>query len=327
MVFSASASFGINDDAIRSLLDATPDGVIAVNDAGRIVLVNRHAEAMFGYVRAELIGESVERLLPTTRRAVHAAHRADYAAAPQVRAMGGTSIELFAVRKDGSEFPVEIALAPVTTAAGTLVIASVRDVADKRDMQSKLTLSDRMASVGMLAMGVAHEINNPLSVVLANLGYIEEVLAEVEPDPASEVRSALSDTREAAERIGIIVRDLRVFGRTGDAPSEAVDIAKVLESVLRIAGKAAQTTARVRTTFVPAPPVFADESRLVQIFLSLVSNAFQAMSADPDPSKEHELNLAVCPGPANTVEVIVADSGPGIAPDVRARIFDPFFTT
>jgi signal transduction histidine kinase len=215
---------------------------------------------------------------------------------------------------------------------------------DHRTMQEHLLISDRMASVGTLAAGVAHEINNPLAAVLANLDFSLETLTDLMRDlqPASavahpsaaelalgtqlaEVEAPLRDAREAADRVRLIVRDLKIFSRSGDEERTGpVDLKRVLDSSSRMAWNEIRHRARLVKDYAEIPPALGNESRLGQVFLNLIVNAAQAI---PEGKTDHNEIRLVTRQKGNTVVVEVHDSGAGIAPDVVPRIFDSFFTT
>jgi signal transduction histidine kinase len=198
--------------------------------------------------------------------------------------------------------------------------------AEQRKMQEQLLISDRMASVGTLAAGVAHEINNPLAALIANLDFAYEELAALgAASPAAEVKGPLQDAREAADRVRMIVRDLKVFSRSGDEERRGpVDVQRVLESSLRMAWNEIRHRARLEKDYGAIPPAFGNESRLGQVFLNLLVNAAQALPEGR--SEQHSIRIATRrDGDWLTVEI--RDTGSGIAPEVLPHIFDPFFTT
>jgi protein-histidine pros-kinase len=161
------------DQKFRGLLEAAPDAIVIVDLAGRIVLVNAQTERLFGYPRAELLGERIEILVPKRLRGQHQVHRTSYAQAPKARAMGA-DIELFGVHKDGGEFPVEISLSPLETDEGTLISSAIRDITQRREVEGAARLaSDRLLSAvesihGMLALYDAQD-----RLVLCNSAWRE----------------------------------------------------------------------------------------------------------------------------------------------------------
>jgi|SRR5215813_4680890 len=156
----------------RALLEAAPDAMVMVDTSGRITFVNAQTEALFQYNRSELIGRSIELLIPERYRGQHLQHRENYIKEPRVRPMGA-GLDLFALRKDGREFPVEISLSPLKTEQGTVITAAIREVTERKlaeaqikklhdELERALHRADRLASTGRMVATIAHEINNPL---------------------------------------------------------------------------------------------------------------------------------------------------------------------
>jgi signal transduction histidine kinase len=216
---------------------------------------------------------------------------------------------------------------------------------EQRKIQEQLLISDRMASVGTLAAGVAHEINNPLSVVAGNLQVVrqdaEAIAAELEALPpalrqalgeqigrvasaVSSLRAATTDAEEAAERVRMIVRDLRVFSRPEEDRREPVDVHKVIESSIRMARNELRHRAKVVRRFGTVPLVDANEARLGQVFLNLLVNAAQAI---PEGQTDHNSITITTALEDGMVVIDIADTGTGIPAEVLPRIFDVFFTT
>jgi signal transduction histidine kinase len=212
--------------------------------------------------------------------------------------------------------------------------------AERRKTQEQMLLSDRLASLGTLAAGVAHEINNPLMALLANLELIGRELEAVtkgatlgasrRPEsamvPVACIRDNVQDAREAGERIRRIVRDLSIFLRSEDEAHGPADIHRVLESALRIASIEIRQRAQLVRHYGDVPPVAGSEARLGQVFVNLVVNAAQAIP-DNCNGRQHEIRIATRTHESGCVAVDVTDTGCGIAPEHLSRIFDPFFTT
>jgi signal transduction histidine kinase len=196
-------------------------------------------------------------------------------------------------------------------------------------MQEQLMISDRMASVGVLAAGVAHEINNPLAAVLANLDLAARTTAELADLPQGErlqeLKEELSDARESAERIRNIVRDLKLFSRSEDEKRGPVDVQRVIESSLRMAWNEVRHRAHIVKNYTMVPRVEANESRLGQVVLNLIVNA--AQSIPEGRAEANEIRVGTLLGPGGRVVIEISDSGSGIPPDVLKRLFTPFFTT
>jgi signal transduction histidine kinase len=199
--------------------------------------------------------------------------------------------------------------------------------AQQRRMQEQLLLSDRMASMGMLAAGVAHEINNPLAAVVANLEFACQDLTALAA-PTSQLQplvEELSDAREAANRIRDILRDLRVFARPKDDHRELVSITAVLDSTLRMAWTEVRHRAKLLKSYEAVPPVWGSASRLGQVFLNLVINAAQAIPEGR--AGENEIRVTARADGAGHVVVEVADTGEGIPEASLGKLFQTFYTT
>ena len=194
------------------------------------------------------------------------------------------------------------------------------DVSAQRRLQAEVELSSRMASLGTLAAGVAHEINNPLAFVRANLDFALGRLANGPLD----VRLALAQAREGSERVEAIVRDLKTFSRPADAGRGPIDVGRAIESAITLAWNEIRHRATLVRDLADGLAVVADEAQLGQVVLNLLINAAQAL---PDGGAAHQTITVEARRDGDEVVVVVADTGPGIPPDVAARIFEPFFTT
>ncbi len=317
----------------RQIVEETTDGIIKTDLEGVIVFVNRRFAEMLGHEPRDLVGTSVFSLLSETAKLLAVRAFSDRAHSLQ------SAIDCPFLHRNGTEIWCNVAATPLLDAAGTHLgnLGVVRDETERRKLHSQLMISDRMASVGTLAAGVAHEVNNPLAAVIANLEVITDAITRFldPPGPGSaivntswlkaEIKEPLDDAREAAQRVRCIVRDLKVFSRSPiDDLRAAVDVKAVMESSLRMAWNEIRHRARLIKHYGPTLGVHANEARLGQVFLNLLVNAAQAI---PEGRAEHhEIHVTTRLEDANVV-IEVRDTGPGIAPEVVPRIFDAFFTT
>jgi nitrogen-specific signal transduction histidine kinase/CheY-like chemotaxis protein len=214
---------------------------------------------------------------------------------------------------------------PVRAASEELLTRLRMAEAPLAELVAELVATDRMASVGTLAGGVAHEINNPLAAVIANLELaIDDVKGLKLPPEKGELLEELEDAREAAHRVRQIVRDLRLFSRAEEDRRDLVDVREILESTLRMAWNEIRHRAKLVKAFDEVPLVDANEARLGQVFLNLVLNAAHAIGTGRAEANEIRVSTSV---EGREVIVEVRDSGMGMTDEVRARIFEPFFST
>jgi signal transduction histidine kinase len=207
-------------------------------------------------------------------------------------------------------------------------VAALRGRTERARMRARLVEADRLAAVGTLAAGVAHEINNPLAYLLGGLDFVERelgALAASFPGRLDEVRHVLAEMRAGGARIRHIVRDLKTFSRGDDEPRALVDPRQIAESSLHMASHEVGRRARIVREFGPVPPVLANEARLGQVLLNLVVNAAHAV-ADRAP-EGNEIRVTTRTHRDGRAVIEVTDTGAGIAPEHLARIFEPFFTT
>ena len=264
-----------------------------------------------------------------------AEHAARLARLRQAPAPGRNELAL--TRRDGQAAWVAASESIALDGDGREVVeGAVVDVTDRRQMEARLLQAERLASVGTLAAGVAHEVNNPLSYVIANLGYAQEQVAAAgdsfrtrgavhECALLDQAMEALLEARQGAERVRAIVRDLRMYARAEDERKTLLDLGAVAESALGVLRDEISSRARVVRSFRASPPVLAPEGRLGQVFLNLLSNAVQAL---PEGDPAHgEIRVGVEPVGSGKVLVEVEDNGTGMDPEVAGRAFEPFFTT
>ena len=231
------------------------------------------------------------------------------------------------LRHDGTQLNVELCAQAVVFDGEPAVVVTARDITQQKEIQSQLMVSERMASVGMLAAGVAHEINNPLASVLANLDFAR---AELKPysdhsTAFGELEQALTDARESGERVSEIVRDLKVFSHIEGADRRGpVDVRRVLELSLRMAANELRHRAKLVKCFGAVRPVLANDARLCQVFLNLIVNAAQAI---PEGRADQNEVRIVTRELDQRVVVEISDTGPGMDPQTLKQLFTPFFTT
>ncbi len=345
----------ISEATVRVLLDAAPDAILVTDTNGLIVLANAQVERLFGYTRDELLGQTVELLLPDAVRALHPMHRESYAHDPRARAMG-LGLNVAARRKDGTEFPAEVSLSATQASEGLLVSAAVRDVTqrleedgDRRRMaererdrlEAQLNQSRRLESLGQLAGGVAHDFNNLLAVILNYANFASETIGEARLGKLTSegfdgLLGDIGEIERAAERAARLTRQLLAFGRREMIHPEVLDLNAVVDDMDRLLQRTLGEQVRFVATHAPdLLRIEADRGQIEQVLVNLAVNARDAMpkggtlsfdtenfAVDQDYADRHPGLLA---GPH--VRLRVSDTGAGMPPEVLARAFEPFFTT
>lgn len=306
---------------LQSLFDRVPDLVI-IHREGSILWTNRAVVQTLGFEHSdELVGLSVLDIVePSARAQAESRMRID-ATADEMPDL----FESRLVTRDGAVVLVEVSPAQNVTFGGKparLIVG--RDVTERIRLQQQLLTADRLASIGMLAAGVAHEVNNPLAYVLNN---VEMAIKDLAPlgEQTRHSREALAVALEGVDRIRMIVRDLLALSRVDDVAVGPVDVRAVVESTLALAAQKIAERAELECEYRPVPLARGTPARLGQIVLNLLSNALEAMPVAT--RAQNRLRVAVLPSATGGAVVEISDNGVGIVPEHAARIFDPFFTT
>lgn len=290
-----------------------PDGLERLHD-------NATVERILGRTAAELREIPVMTVISPEDLGRIAAIRADV----QAGRPSPSTLEVNIVRPDGSRVPVELGLATHREGGYTYALVFMRDVSERRELQARLLEADRLATVGALCAGLAHEINNPLTSVLLHLGGLRRSLDRFVVDAAARqhVGGVLDVIVEGAERVGRAIRELMVFADPSIARRGPVDVRRVVEGAVRAASKVLETRARVDVGLDAVPAVEADPPRLGQAVLNLLLDAAQAFDSD---DRERNVVAIRLRAEAPWVVVEVADNGREVAPAACDDAFEPFF--
>ena len=167
-----------SEKKFHSFINNVPDAILVINSQGTITEVSKQVEKLFGYTREELVGNNIKMLMPERFRTIHGNHESNYFRSPRTRPMG-VGYELFALRKDGSEFPVDISLNPTQLDDGDVVFCAVRDITDRKKVEEELFKSRKLESIGVLASGIAHDFNDLLASII---GHVSSLMVESSPD-------------------------------------------------------------------------------------------------------------------------------------------------
>jgi PAS domain S-box-containing protein len=309
------------EQRFSGLLEFAPDGILAVDAQGRILLANRQAGDLFGYAADELAGMSVESLIPERFRGGHVQHRGDYARQPRVRPMG-LGRDLSGRRKDGSEFAAEISLSSVPLEDGVVVIVTVRDVTDRRRAEQALRERERQIErlreeyVGF----VSHDIRNPVSTISL---HAELLLRTLEPKGLTESAESARIIGESAARISAMIRELLDVSRLESGQPELhLEATAIGDLVTRVVDRtlSAAERARIHVGRSTAAPVVCDAHRIERVVVNLLTNAIKYSPAGAS------IEIAI-EDAGDEVRVAIGDHGPGVAPEDRERIFEKYERT
>jgi two-component system, cell cycle sensor histidine kinase and response regulator CckA len=307
-----------------------PD-LVSVHRDDQLIYLNQAARRMLGAdaTRAPDQVDLVERIHPDDRPRAETLFSDAQTAEGQAH---GHAVELRLAAGDGSWRRCELSGRRIDLGDGPVVVVTGRDVTERDRLRAKLLLSDRMASLGTLAAGIAHEINNPLAYVSANLEVVAESLAAAPPPPSpeqraehAEMQAAIGDAREGAERVRKIVRGLRSFSRSEEEKRVPIALSDVLAAAIRLTGNEVKHRAVLVLDLAPTPAVLADDGRLTQVFINLLINAAHAIREGNTDANRITVRTRTAPDGRAITEI--EDTGAGMPPEILARAFDPFFTT
>jgi PAS domain S-box-containing protein len=310
----------------RRIVETAQEGIWVLDASDRTTYVNQRMADMLASTPAQLVGRSLFDFMDDEWKQI------------AIRKLGrqrpgpAESHEFKFRRANGSEFWGSLSTSPVADDVGqdTGALAMVADITEQRKLKNQLMVSDRLASVGTLAAGVAHEINNPLASVIANLElalpHLDWLQTKVgDAEPLRSLREQINDARESAKRVQGTVKDLKIFARAQEDKRENVDVRLVLDSAVRLSWNEIRHRAKLVKSYGAVPPVDASESRLGQVFLNLIVNAAQAIPEGK--ADQNEIRLVTTVGTDGDVVIEVHDTGHGMSPEVIERLFTPFFTT
>jgi PAS domain S-box-containing protein len=308
------------------------DAVISTDAEGRITLMNPMAETMTGVRTADVAGKRLSEVLQLVDESTQ--QPIEDPVAQVVRE--GKILRIDGVLKDrgggDAERIIADSAAPIVDDQGKLlgVVVVFRDVSETRRMQRRLEFAERLTSLGTLAAGVAHEVNNPLSFVISNLDFalteLQRNRAELRASPwFGEVEQALSEAQIGAERVRQIVADLRAFARPSSPQPDRLDVNRILQSSIDMVAHQIRSRGQLVTEFGSVPAVMGNETRLSQVFVNLLVNAAHAVASPEAVANEVRVRTHV--EPDGRVSIEVQDTGCGMSEEVQKRMFDPFFTT
>ncbi len=312
----------LSEERYRLIVETAAEGIWLTDARPRITFANRQLAKMLGYATEDMIDHDVSDFLfaedqPALSQRWEQRHRC----APE-------EFEQRFRRRDGTELWARVSASPLTNAERVFIgaLGMFSDLTDRRATEARVLAADRLMSIGMLAAGVAHEINNPLAYVMANLDYLADRIPPALGGAGDDPVQVLAEAKEGTQRILQIVRDLKIFSRPDCAAFERVNLHSLLDSISKMAWNEIRHRARLIKDYArESLGVDGHESRLGQVFLNLLVNAAQAIPEGA--ASENQIRITTGRRPDGRVSIEVGDTGLGISPEVQRRLFTPFFTT
>ena len=334
----AEEAMRASEERTQQIVSTTLDAVVTMDRSGIVTGWNYEAERIFGRTSSEAIGNPmVDLIVPPSLRESHRGGFKNYLATG-VGKLIGNRVEIKALRANGEEFPVELALTAIGSGEEIFFSAFIRDLTEikqaeeaKKALESQLRQSQKLEAVGTLAAGIAHDFNNILSAIRGNAELISEDLTPDHP-----ARESLQEIKRASKRATYLVQQIVAFARKHQQPEEVVDIPELVDEITRLLKSTLPANVRIVTHFDPkTPKVFADPTQLHQVLVNLATNAWQAMESRPGqidikvgavklPSKKV---IGVDLPAGHYAHVQITDTGKGMDEQTAERIFEPFFTT
>ncbi len=317
---------------LRSILETVPDAMIIIDEKGRIESLSTTAERLFGYAHDEIVGDNVSRLMPSPYREQHDAYMERYLATGERRIIGIGRI-VVGQRKDGSTFPMHLTVGELRMGGRHHFTGFIRDLTDQqitesrlKELQSEVTHMSRFTALGEMASTLAHEINQPLTAISNYLKGSQRLLLRMDGEEAAVLRDAIGKAADQALRAGQIIRRLREFVSRGESERTVESLSRLIEdaSILALIGARENGIDVVFRLDPEADLVLADRIQIQQVLVNLVRNAIEALTESPSPRR---LEISTAAAGGDIVEVSVADSGGGLAPEVARNLFRPFVTT
>jgi two-component system sensor kinase FixL len=329
---TASTQDALSREAhLRSILDTIPDAMIVIDSRGIMQSFSSAASRLFGYAPAEVLGRNIKMLMPSPYRESHDGYLERYFRTGERRIIGIGRV-VVGERKDGSTFPMELSVGEMNSGNRRYFTGFIRDLTERQrtearlqELQTELVHISRLTAMGEMASALAHELNQPLSAIANYMKGSRRLLENRSDADSAVIRDAMDKAAEQSLRAGQIIRRLRDFVARGESERRIESVKKLIEeaSALALVG-AKEHGVRVRFQIDQSHDlVLVDKVQIQQVLLNLIRNAIEAM----DQSERRELLIATRPRDEEVVEVSVADSGPGIAPEIAAQLFQPFVTT
>lgn len=316
---------------LRSILDTVPDATVVIDARGAIASFNAAAVRQFGYSEQEVVGRNVNILMPEPYRSGHDGYIKRYQETGEKRIIGIDRV-VVGRRKDGSTFPMKLAVGEVSSGATTYFTGFIRDLTERQEsaarleeIQAELARLARLNELGEMASTLAHELNQPLSAIANYAQGCTRLLRDMDEAVSARMREALEEISRQSLRAGRIIRHLREFVMRGETEKAPEDIRKLVEEAgaLALVGSRERGVRSVFDFEPGAEMVMADRVQIQQVLINLMRNAMDAMR----DSERRDLTVRTAPGAPGEIVVEVADTGPGVSDEIAPQLFRPFVTS
>jgi PAS domain S-box-containing protein len=315
-----------SESRLRALLESASEGVVAIDESGRITLVNAKTEELFGYSRDELLGQPLGIMLPERYRSAHAAHERNYFADPRTKSKS-VGLDLWGRKKDGTEVPLEVSLSAVEQGGSHLALALITDITERKYAEERQRQAQKLESLGLLAGGVAHDFNNLLVGVIGNASLAQNFLRP--GHPASELLERIIRSGEQAAHL---TRQMLAYAGKGRFLIEPINLSQLIPEISGLVQPAIPKKIRAQLALAPDLPLIeADRGQIQQVFMNLVLNAAEAIGDQTGlitvTTGVQDIDDFDGLASGQYVFLEVRDTGCGMDDEIKARIFDPFFST
>lgn len=319
------------DAHLQSILDTVLDATVVIDVTGKMLSFNTSAVRQFGYQPDEVIGQNVSMLMPEPYREQHDTYLSRYLSTGEKRIIGMDRV-VVGRRKDGSTFPMKLAVGEVRRGQRVYFTGFIRDLTDREESaaqlgqaRTELARLARLNELGEMASTLAHELNQPLSAIANYVQGCRRMLEQIEGEPSRRMRGALEETAKQAIRAGDIIRHLREFTTRGDTEKAPEDVKHLVEEAgaLALVGSRERGIKSIFEFGQDSGMVVADRVQIQQVLINLMRNAMEAMRESP----RRELVVRTRPVSAERMLVEVEDTGPGISDEIAGQLFQPFVTT
>ncbi len=317
---------------LDALLDAAVDGIILIDHTGRIEVFNQAAERLFGYVAAEISGHNIKELMNAEDARAHDGHVARFIAT-RIPHIIGKGREVSARRKDGTLFPANLSVGLVAGSEPPRFVGFIQDVTSQRQrddearrLQERLWHVSRLATMGEMASGIAHELNQPLAAIANYAQACDRLLSKPDAD-IPEIRDALKEITGQAVRAGDIIRSLRGLVSRSSGHSRSTDVNALISELTDLVKwdlKAHEVQYRLELA-AALPPLEVHPDQIQQVVLNLIRNAVESVAQSAQRSRDIAVRTTLTD--QKDVEIAVCDNGPGVPPNMISRLFDPFYTS